>query len=65
MELEKVCANCGMLIQPEESYYKVGDNYLQVKYFDSEEENIFCSKDCLCSALSVLEIDSDGECFPI
>ena len=61
---EKICANCGLEI--EGSYYKVGDNFLQVKYFDDEEtENVFCSKDCLCQALSVLEVDEDGEAFPV
>lgn len=57
----KVCANCGKEIK--ESYYMVGDNYLQVKYFEEEDggDNIFCSKDCLCEALSVLEVDLEEE----
>ena len=61
---EKVCANCGMTI--EGNYFKVGDNFLQVKYFDDEDtENLFCSKDCLCKALSVLEVDEEGEAFQL
>lgn len=61
---EKVCANCGMAI--EGNYFKVGDNFLQVKYFDDEDtENVFCSKDCLCQSLSVLEIDKNGEAFTV
>lgn len=57
---KKRCAECGKEI--EESYYKVGDNFLQVRYFDDEEvENVFCSKDCLCSSLCVLEIYEDDE----
>ena len=61
---EKICATCGLDI--EDNYYKIGDNFLQVKFFDDEEtENIFCSKDCLCQALSVLEVDEDGEAFPV
>lgn len=64
MAERKICAYCGLDI--EGSYLKIGDNYLQVKYFDDEEtENIFCSKDCLCSALSVLEVDENGEAFQI
>lgn len=55
---EKVCAECGAVCT--DNYYMVGDNYLQVKYFDSNEDNIFCSKDCLCEALSVLNV-IDGE----
>ena len=57
----KACANCGSII--EEKYYMVGDNYLQVKYFDEEDgsDNIFCSKECLCDALSVMEVDLDKE----
>ena len=57
---KKRCAYCDSEIDG--SYYKVGDNFLQVRYFDDEEvENVFCSKDCLCSSLSVLEIDEDDE----
>lgn len=59
----KICANCGLDIEGD--YLKIGDNFLQVKYFDSEEDNIFCSKDCLCQALSVLEVDEEGDAFPI
>ena len=58
----KYCAECGQEL--ENDYYIVGDNYLQVKYFDDEESNMFCSKDCLCKALSVLNI-VDGEVYTI
>lgn len=61
----KICANCGKKIESNEEYFIVGDNYLQVKYFDSTEDNIFCSKDCLCRALSVLSIGPDGNAFPV
>lgn len=55
----KVCANCGKEI--EGNYLKIGDNFLQIKYFDDEEtENVFCDQTCLCEALSVLEIDEEG-----
>lgn len=54
MEKPICCAECGCEI----------DNYLQVKYFDSEENNIFCSKECLCDALSVGEVDKEtGEVY--
>lgn len=62
MDKEKICANCGKEI--EGNYLKVGDNYLQVKYFDTDEENCFCCSECLLEALSVLEIDENGEAFP-
>lgn len=48
-----ICSNCNLEIK--ESYYKCLDNFLQVKYFDSEEDNIFCSKNCFCSALFLTE----------
>ncbi len=57
-----VCANCENEIQGE--HYKIGDNFLQIKYFEEEDHNIFCSESCICRALSVLMIDSDGECYP-
>lgn len=52
----KVCANCGIEIK--ESYYMVGDNFLQIKYFDEEDgsDNVFCSEHCLCKALSVMTV---------
>jgi hypothetical protein len=57
----KACANCGKEIK--ESYYMVGDNFLQIKYFDEEDgsDNIFCSRDCLCEVLTVLEIELEEE----
>lgn len=63
MSKEKYCAECGCEIT--DNYLMVGDNFLQVKYFDSEECNVFCSKECLCQALSVLEVDENGETFPV
>ena len=54
------CACCGKEIgdttydvTSERGYYKVLDNYLQVNYFDSEEDNIFCSEECVLKSLSV------------
>jgi len=61
---EKICANCGKEIHRD--YYIVGDNWLQVKFFDDEDCNVFCSKDCLCEALSVLSVDiKTGEAHPV
>ena len=51
------CANCGCEI--EDYYLKVCDNYLQVKYFDSEDDNVFCSDECLKEALTVETFDSE------
>lgn len=61
MKEEKYCAECG--VECTDEYYMVGDNYLQVKYFDSDDCNVFCSKDCLCRSLSVLNVLA-GEVFP-
>ena len=53
------CAVCGKEI---DEYLKIGDNYLQIKYFDEEEiENVFCSEKCLCESLSVIRVTKDGE----
>ena len=54
-----VCSNCGFPI--EEEYYTVLDNYLLFKYFDGDEDNIFCSQDCLCESLSVERIEIKEE----
>ena len=54
---KKFCAMCGKEI--EDYYLMVGDNYLQVKYFEEQDgsDNVFCSKNCLCEALSVIEVE--------
>ena len=53
----KQCAKCYKDI--EEEYYMVGDNFLQIKYFEEQDgsDNVFCSIDCLCKALSVMEVE--------
>lgn len=60
MDKPFICANCGCEIEGEH-YLSVLDNYLQVKYFDSDEDNIFCSEDCICEALSVGKVDKETE----
>ena len=37
--------------------YDCLDNFMQVKYFDTEEENIFCSEECFCKYLMLEEIE--------
>lgn len=56
----KICAQCGEEIPFGEPYFKVGDNFLQLKYFETDELNRFCSQNCLCEYLSVIEIPNDG-----
>ena len=59
--MERVCANCGMPIYENEKRLRCRDNYLISKYFDSDENNIFCSEDCLMEALSVKEYADEDE----
>ena len=54
---ELKCSNCGTSIS--DRYYKVLDNILQTKYFDSEDENCFCSMDCFCEYVTLEEFDLD------
>lgn len=57
----KICARCGCRI--ESSYYQYLDNYLQENYFDDPEgkDNCFCSQECAASALTLVEVDQQGE----
>lgn len=54
------CAECGEEIPVGEDYYSCDDNFLQLKYFDTNADNCFCSLDCLCNALSVGTHENDG-----
>ena len=54
---EMICAYCGKPIEKE--YYKVLDNYLQIKYFETDEFNIFCSEECVLKDLMVERFDVD------
>ena len=54
------CANCKCDIIGE-TYLKCLDNFLLVKYFDEEQNNVFCSKDCFCEALTLEEIEIEDE----
>lgn len=55
MSIELYCANCGKLLENEA--YMFCDNFLQVKYFDDNKSNRFCSKDCACEALMLDYVD--------
>lgn len=46
---EFVCANCGRELEKE--VYVCLDNFLQVKYFDNNKCNRFCSQECFCESL--------------
>lgn len=54
----KRCACCGKMIEEDESYFKCLENFLLVKFFDSDDDNIFCSKDCFCKQLFLEEFNS-------
>ena len=45
----KFCSECGKEIK--EEYFSYLDNFLWIKYFDTYEENIFCSIRCASKAL--------------
>lgn len=49
-----ICAECGREIK--NKYYTCLDNYIQFDYFVSEEENIFCSQECLNKAMSIEKV---------
>ena len=56
------CSYCGAEINPNiDSYFTCLDNFIQTKYFDAEEENVFCSQECFCNYVQLEEIDPNGE----
>ncbi len=61
-EKEKYCVNCKCKITGI-VYLKCLDNFLQHKYFDTEEENVFCSQDCFCEYMMLEQIDNENYDF--
>lgn len=57
MRIELYCANCGKLLEDEA--YMFHDNFLQIKYFDDNKSNRFCSQDCACEALMLTCVEKD------
>lgn len=57
--MSKICANCG--VECEDEYFKVLDNFLQVKYFDDEDTNCFCSEKCFCEFVMLESFYIDEE----
>lgn len=59
--MERYCSVCGKKIGSH--YYKVLDNYLQVKYFETDELNCFCSEECFHTyvMLEVIFTELEGE----
>lgn len=54
----KECSYCKGQINTEiDSYFTCLDNFIQFKYFDTEEENIFCSQECFCNYVQLEEIE--------
>ena len=54
----KECSYCQNKINTEtDSYFKCLDNFIQTKYFDTENENIFCCKDCFCNYVQLEEMN--------
>lgn len=52
------CAQCGREVCSDD-YFTYTDSFLQTKYFDSEEENIFCTEECAQKALGLEWICED------
>lgn len=49
------CSLCGKKI--ENTYIKVLDNFLQIKYFETDQLNCFCSRRCLCDYIMAEEVE--------
>ncbi len=57
--MKKYCAECGRELNG--TYYRVLDNFLQVKYFDSDDDNYFCSQECFCGFVTLESFDIEDE----
>ena len=60
--MKKECSYCKEEIDiKEDTYYVCEDNFIQTKYFDTEEENIFCSQECFCNYVQLEQIDPNDD----
>lgn len=50
-----VCAYCRNVLEDE--YLMVRDNFLLIKYFETEESNMFCDEYCLAESLFADTVD--------
>ena len=57
--MERRCAECGRQLFL--YYYKVTDNFLQFKYFDADEDNCFCSAECLAKYVMLEQFEVEEE----
>lgn len=58
----KECSYCNTEINTEiESYFMCQDNFIQTKYFDTDEENIFCCQECFCNYVRLEQIEPESE----
>ena len=58
----KECSYCQTSINPNiDSYFTCLDNFIQTKYFDTEDKNVFCSQECFCKYLQLEEIDPEED----
>lgn len=62
------CARCGQEIDPNMGAYVFLDNFLQIKFFEQNKDNRFCSEECACESLflkqlpfEVVPLDDDEE----
>lgn len=55
MDKQLHCSECGSII--EDICYQCLDNFIQTQFFDTDEENCFCSKECFCKYMSLTEIE--------
>lgn len=56
----KECSYCQAPINPDiDSYFTCQDNFIQTKYFDTEDENVFCCRECFCNYVQLEEIDPE------
>lgn len=54
----KECSYCNAVINTGiDSYFVCQDNFIQTKYFDTEEENMFCCQECFCNYVQLEQID--------
>ena len=52
-EVKVVCSSCGRELHPTDEYWSLGNDPILSKYFGSNKDMVFCSRECIQNFLFI------------